>query len=306
MRVVLALGGNALLQPDEEPTYENQYRNAVKAFKSIVSGLDGEEKLIITHGNGTQVGITILRYLSLGEVPPYPLHAAVAETQGFIGHILSTAIYNVSNGIYRAYPIATHVIVDERDPAFKNPSKPIGPSYGFDEAIELMEKYPDWRFVKTVKGWRRVVPSPQPLEIVELPLIKTAFEEGHIVIACGGGGIPVVREGESLKPVDAVIDKDRASALLARMVGADRLVILTGVDHVYLNYGEPDEEAVGTTTPEEMREYLKHYSFEEGSIKPKIEAAIEFVEATGGTAVITSLENGGEALKRDIGTVIKP
>jgi len=302
----VALGGNALLQPNEEPSYINQYRNAVKAFQSILSGYTDDLSLVITHGNGTQVGVTLLRYSSTGDIPPYPLHAAVAETQGLIGHILSTAIYNVSKGLYRAYPITTHVTVDPNDPAFKNPSKPIGPAYDFDTALELMEKNTGWRFVKTSRGWRRVVPSPTPQEIIELPMIKSAVEEGHIVIACGGGGIPVVKRGEDIEPVDAVIDKDRASSLLARMIGADRLVILTGVENVYLNFGEDDQEPIGETSPEEIRELMSMYNFEEGSIKPKLEAAVEFVEETGGEAIITSLERGGEAVRGYIGTVIRP
>ncbi len=303
-RYLVALGGNALLQPEEEPTYENQYRNALKAMEKIYRAVSEDDHLVITHGNGTQVGVTLLRYYSAGEVPPYPLYAAVAETQALIGHILALAFYNVSEGRERIYPIVTHVVVDPKDPAFKNPSKPIGPAYSFEEAVEYMEL--GWTFKKTSKGWRRVVPSPEPLEIVEIPLIRTAYEEGHIVVACGGGGIPVAREGERLRPVDAVIDKDRASSLLAISLGVEKFIILTGEEYVYLNYGEPDMEPITETSPEEMREYLKLYSFEEGSIKPKIEAALEYVEKTGGTAIITSLERAGEAIREAHGTVIRP
>ncbi|HIE37156.1 TPA: carbamate kinase [Candidatus Geothermarchaeota archaeon] len=304
MKILVALGGNALSQPNQDPTYEMQYRNAYKAMEKILNGISSDDQLIITHGNGMQVGVTLLRYLAAKDIKPYPLYAAVGETQGFIGHILASAIYDVSRGEHIAVPIVTHVVVDKDDPAFENPSKPIGPIYTFDEMVEMLDRYSDWKFIKTANGWRRVVPSPEPIDIVEKSVIKELFEAGVTTIACGGGGIPVVKEGGGFKGVDAVIDKDKASSLLARMVKVDRLVILTGVEYVYLNYGEQDMTPIKEIDVNDMRNLLGEYEFEEGSIKPKIEAAIEYVEYVGGEAVITSLDKAGDAIKGRVGTII--
>ncbi len=304
MKILVALGGNALLEPNQDPTFEIQYRNAVRTMKMILEGLSPDDHLIITHGNGTQVGITILRYLAAENIKPYPLYAAVSETQGFIGHILAMAVSNVSGSEHHAVPVITHVIVDKDDPAFKNPSKPIGPVYSFDEMVEMLEKYSDWKFVNTSKGWRRVVPSPEPIDIVEKSVIKKLFDAGIITIACGGGGIPVIKEGNKLEGVDAVIDKDKASSLLARILKVDRFIILTGEEYVYLNYGEPDMTPIKEINVDELRNLLSEYDFEEGSIKPKIEAVIEFVEYTGGEAIITSLSRAREALRGRVGTIV--
>ncbi len=304
MKILVALGGNALLEPNQEPTFEIQYKNAVKTMSMILEGLSPDDQIIITHGNGTQVGITLLRYLAAGDIKPYPLYAAVSETQGFIGHILALAISNVTKGEQQAVPVITHVLVDRDDPAFKNPQKPIGPVYTFDEMVEMLDKYGDWKFVNTSKGWRRVVPSPEPVDILEKNVIKRLFESGVITIACGGGGIPVVKEGGRFRGVDAVIDKDKASSLLARILKVDRFVILTGEDYVYLNYGEPDMTPIKEITVDELRNLLSEYDFEEGSIKPKIEAVVEFVEYSGGEAVITSLNKAKEALKGRVGTLV--
>ncbi len=304
MKILVALGGNALLEPNQEPTFEIQYKNAVKTMSKILEGLSPDDQIIITHGNGTQVGITLLRYLAAEDIKPYPLYAAVSETQGFIGHVLALAISNVTRGEQQAVPVITHVLVDRDDPAFKNPQKPIGPVYTFDEMVEMLDKYGDWKFVNTSKGWRRVVPSPEPIDILEKNVIKRLFESGVITIACGGGGIPVVREGSRFRGVDAVIDKDKASSLLARILKVDRFVILTGEDYVYLNYGEPDMTPIKEITVDELRNLLSEYDFEEGSIKPKIEAVVEFVEYSGGEAIITSLNRAKEALKGRVGTIV--
>ena len=306
MKILVALGGNALLKPDEEPTYEIQYRNAVRTISLILDGLGEDDDIIFTHGNGTQVGVTLYRYLSSKEFKPYPLFSAVSETQGFIGDILSSAIYNVSKGSRIPLTVITHVVVDKNDPAFNEPSKPIGPAYSYDEVIELFEKYPDWKFKNYDVGWRRVVPSPEPVDIIEKAIIKKLFEDGYTVIACGGGGIPVVRDGKGVKGIDAVIDKDKASSLLARFLKVDRFVILTNVDYVYLNYGEPDMTPIKEIGVDELRNIFNEYEFEAGSIKPKIEAVLDFVEYSGGEAVISSLSRAGEAIKGRYGTIVRP
>jgi carbamate kinase len=298
LTTVIALGGNALIRAGERGTAAEQLANLREACAALAPLLDDPE-VVITHGNGPQVGNELVRQeRAADEVPPLPLYLAVAQTQAEIGALLETELRPVAGR-----PVAcvlTHVRVDEADPAFADPTKPVGPFYPAEEAEEL-ERDRGWRLKSDAgRGYRRVVPSPVPLEIVELGAIRALVAAGTCVIACGGGGIPVALRNGRLSGIDAVIDKDRASALLARELGADRLVILTDVPALLRGYGTNDEEEVRSLTPDEAEELLPELA--EGSMQPKIEAALEFVQATGGEALITSPTALADALAGQAGT----
>jgi carbamate kinase len=294
---VVALGGNALIGPGERGTAAEQLGNLRATATALAAALDFDERVVITHGNGPQVGNELLRQeRAADEAPPLPLWLAVAQTQAEIGALVEATF---------PPPVAcvlTHVRVDPDDPAFARPTKPIGPFYPEDRAREL-ERERGWRVVHdSGRGWRRVVPSPEPLEVVELPAIQALLESGSTVVACGGGGIPVA-DGEGLRGIDAVIDKDRASALLASALRADRLLILTAVPAVARGFGTPDQQELrelGVAEADELAPKLA-----EGSMRPKVEAAAAFVRATGGEALITSAEALSEALAGRAGTHIR-
>jgi carbamate kinase len=283
---VVALGGNALMRPGERGTAAEQLANlrrAVSALRPLLT----QPELVLTHGNGPQVGNELIRQeRAADEAPPLPLWLAVAQTQAEIGALIAAEL--------RAYAtpacLLTHVRVAADDPAFDRPTKPIGPFYSAEQA-EQLERERGWAMVSDAnRGHRRVVPSPQPLEIVELDVIRRLAASGAVVVACGGGGIPVVRRGERLTGVDAVIDKDRASALLARGLDAERLIIVTEVPGVYRNFGEADQEALPTLSRDDGEQLLPQLA--EGSMRPKVEAALAF----GGETLITNfegLESGG-------------
>jgi carbamate kinase len=284
--VVVALGGNALIRPGERGTAAEQLANLRRALEAL-KPLLREHGAVITHGNGPQVGNELIRQeRAADEAPPLPLWLAVAQTQAEIGALIAAELRA------QATPacLLTHVRVAADDPAFDRPTKPIGPFYSAEQA-EQLERERGWAMVSDAnRGHRRVVPSPQPLEIVELDVIRRLAESGAVVVACGGGGIPVVRRGERLTGVDAVIDKDRASALLAHGLDAERLIILTEVPVVYRNFGEADQEALPALTRDEAERLLPELA--EGSMRPKVEAALAF----GGETVITNfegLESGG-------------
>ena len=277
---VVALGGNALMRPGERGTAAEQLANlrrAVTALRPLLSQLE----LVLTHGNGPQVGNELIRQeRAADEAPPLPLWLAVAQTQAEIGALIAAELRP------HATPacLLTHVRVAADDPAFDRPTKPIGPFYSAEQA-EQLERERGWAMVSDAnRGHRRVVPSPQPLEIVELDVIRCVADAGTVVVACGGGGIPVVRRGDRLTGVDAVIDKDRASALLARGLDAERLIILTEVPCVYRNFGEPEQEEVEALSRGEADELLPQLA--EGSMRPKVEAALAF----GGETLITNFE----------------
>ncbi len=283
---VLALGGNALMRPGERGTAAEQLANLRRAV-SALQPLLAQPELVLTHGNGPQVGNELIRQeRAADEAPPLPLWLAVAQTQAEIGALIAAEL--------RAYAmpacLLTHVRVAADDPAFDRPTKPIGPFYSAEQAEELTRER-GWAMVSDAnRGHRRVVASPQPLEIVELDVIRRLAAGGAVVVACGGGGIPVVRRGERLTGVDAVIDKDRASALLASGLDAERLIILTEVPSVYRNFGEADQEALPTLSREDAERLLPQLA--EGSMRPKVEAALAF----GGETLITNfegLESGG-------------
>jgi carbamate kinase len=297
---VVALGGNALMRPGERGTAAEQRANLRDACEAL-RPLLGEDELVITHGNGPQVGNELLRHeRGAEEVPPLPLYLAVAQTQAEIGALIESELAPVAGR-----PVAcllTHVVVDEDDPAFSEPTKPVGPFYEEARAQEL-ERDRGWRIVHdSGRGWRRVVPSPLPLEVVEVDSIRALLRGGAIAVACGGGGIPVAKRNGRLAGLDAVIDKDRASSLLARELGADRLVILTEVPAVYRDFGTDRQEAVQELSAEEAEALAP--ALAAGSMRPKVEAGLEFARATGHEALITSPAALDAALEGAAGTRI--
>jgi carbamate kinase len=300
--VVVALGGNALMRPGERGTAAEQRANLRDACEAL-RPLLGEGELVITHGNGPQVGNELLRHeRGAEEVPPLPLYLAVAQTQAEIGALIESELAPVAGR-----PVAcllTHVVVDEDDPAFSDPTKPVGPFYDEARAGEL-EADRGWNIVHdSGRGWRRVVPSPLPLDVVELESIRSLLRGGAIAVACGGGGIPVARRDGRLAGVDAVIDKDRASGLLARELDAERLVILTEVPAVYRGFGTDAQEELRELGADEAATLAPELPA--GSMRPKVEAALEFARATRHEALITAPSALGEALAGRAGTRIQP
>ena len=297
MTLVLALGGNALGRGTAAEQL-SVLRDACEAIVPLVR----EGEVVVTHGNGPQVGNELLRQeRAADEVPPLPLYLAVAQTQAEIGALIETELAAASGR-----PVAcliTHVHVDPDDPAFERPSKPIGPFYDAGRA-QMLEREREWQLVEdSGRGFRRVVPSPAPLEIVELAAIRALLASGAIAIACGGGGIPVVSRNGRLKGVDAVIDKDRASALLAKQLGAERLVILTEVPAIFRRYRKSNQQELRELTAAEADELLPELA--EGSMRPKLEAAIDFANS-GGETLITSIDALAEALEGRAGTRVGP
>ncbi|HSK15599.1 MAG TPA: carbamate kinase [Gaiellaceae bacterium] len=292
MLTIVALGGNALLRPGERGTAAEHRANLAATLGAALPHLDGE--VVVTHGNGPQVGNELLRQeLAAAEAPPLPLWLAVAQTQAEIGSLATAELRRVSGR--PAVVVATHVVVDPDDPAFGAPTKPIGPHYDAARAREL-ERERGWTLREEPgRGWRRVVPSPQPLEVLELDAVRLLVDGGQIVVAAGGGGVPVVRRDGGFEGVDAVIDKDRASALLGVGLGAGLLVVLTEVAAVFRGFGTEDEEPIAELSP--GRDAALVGELPAGSMRPKVEAAFDFVEATGGEALITSAEalGSGEA-----------
>ena len=300
MLTVLALGGNALLGPGQRGTAAEHRANLATTFAALAPLLEGE--LVVTHGNGPQVGNELLRQeLAAAEAPPLPLWVAVAQTQAEIGTLAAAELAPVTGR--PVVVLATHVVVDPGDPAFENPTKPIGPYYHRPRAEEL-ERDRGWTLREDAgRGWRRVVPSPRPLEVVELEAVRTLLAAGQLAIAVGGGGIPVVRRDNGFDGIDAVIDKDYASALLAVGLGAERLVVLTQVPGVYRGFrkGEDPGEPIAELSPERDADIVK--TLPAGSMGPKVEAAFAFVRQTGGEALITS----AEAVRNDeAGTRVVP
>ena len=297
MTTVIALGGNALVRNGERGTAAEQLANLRSACAALAPLLS-DQRVVITHGNGPQVGNELLRQERAADVaPPLPLYVAVAQTQAEIGTLLAAELRPVAGR--RVACVLTHVEVAEDDPAFSEPTKPIGSFYSEEEARRL-ESERGWTVVSDAgRGWRRVAASPAPIEIVELESIRALVDAGDVVIACGGGGIPVVRRDDRLKGVDAVIDKDRASAVLAAALGAERLVILTDVPALLSDFGGPGETEVRTLDVAEAERLLPELAA--GSMRPKLEAAIDFARA-GGETLIASAESLEETLAGDGGT----
>jgi len=308
--VVVALGGNAILQRGQRGTFEEQLANVYHTAEQLAEMvLSGEWRIVITHGNGPQVGNILLQQEAAKEVvPPMPMDVCGAESQGLIGYMIQQSLHNIlekrGRGDIPIATVVTQVLVDKSDPAFQNPTKPVGPFYSEEEAKKLQAEK-GWHVVEDAgRGWRRVVPSPDPKAIVERDFIRILVENRAIVIASGGGGIPVIKEDGELKGVEAVIDKDLAGERLAEDVGADVFLILTDVDKVKLNYGKPDERPLDRMTVEEAKRYLTEGHFAKGSMEPKVKAAVRFVEAGGERAVIASLDQAMAALAGKAGTQI--
>ena len=286
MRIVIALGGNALLRRGDEMTAANQRENIRIAAKALAPIIE-EHEVVISHGNGPQVGLLSLQSAAYKEVEEYPLDILGAQTQGMIGYMIEQELGNLLPIGKPIASILTMVEIDPEDPAFSNPTKPIGPVYTEEEAKNLA-KINDWNIKNDGEYWRRVVPSPEPHRIFELRPIHWLLEKGTVVICAGGGGIPTsyTKKGK-LEGVEVVIDKDRASSLLAFELDADLLIMATDTDGVYLDWGSDSEKIISRTTPEEIGEY----AFDKGSMGPKVEAACTFVERSGERAVIGSIND---------------
>jgi carbamate kinase len=302
--LIVALGGNALIRKGQKGTIEEQFENLKVPIRQIAR-LSRKYRIIITHGNGPQVGNLLLQQEHCHAVPKLPLEILVAQTQGQIGYMIESTLDSelMKIGIH-AQPLVSlisYVVVDENDPAFNNPLKPIGPVYSEKQAASV-----PYAIRKTAKGYRRVVVSPKPVSIVEKREIKKLIEMNFIVICCGGGGIPVIREGRTFQGIDAVIDKDLASAKLAEEVGADIFLIATDVQGVALNYGTEKQKFLRSLTLEQAQQYLKEGHFAPGSMKPKIEAAMQVVLNCGARSVITSLEDIEQAVSGKAGTEVIP
>jgi carbamate kinase len=309
---VIAFGGNAISRPDRPETIFDQFRNTRESLGGIVELLRLGYHLAITHGNAPQVGAALRRVeLAAGETPPLPLGVLVADTQGSMGYMIEQSLQNrlAKEGINRhVVSIITQVLVDEHDPALSNPTKYIGRIYTHEEALRHMEDE-GWAMkpFDSPDQWRRVVGSPQPLGIVNRKAIRELLQEGVVIIAGGGGGIPVYRDPAlGLEGVDAVIDKDRVAAMLAHDIEANELIILTNIDAVRLDFGKPTEQAISQMRVREAKQYLIEGQFAPGSMGPKVESAISFVESGGERAIICALEQVESAIHGESGTLILP
>jgi carbamate kinase len=300
MRVVIALGGNALLKRGEVMSAENQLHNVKHAASAIGQIIADGHEVIVTHGNGPQIGLLALQNAAVEKAQAQPLDIMGAETDGMIGYMIEQELGNVLSDESEVAVLLTQIEVDPADPAFNTPSKPIGPIYSKNEA-EVMAAQNGWQIMPDGMHYRRAVASPQPQRILELNAIRLLVEHDVTVICAGGGGIPVVRCNDgAYRGVEAVIDKDHASRLLANEVKADALIMLTDIDGVYLGWGTAQRKRIQRATPAEM----KSYAFAAGSMEPKVRAAIDFVNNGGEFAGIGRLEDASEILKQNSGTII--
>jgi carbamate kinase len=306
---VIAIGGNSLIKDASHMSVLDQYRAAGETSHHIAALVKAGYRVVVTHGNGPQVGFILLRSeLAKDKLHQVPLESCVADTQGAIGYQIQQTLENELRRLRIAKPVATVVtqcVVRKDDPAFVHPTKPIGPFYT-ETDVRLHEKNDGWAVREDAgRGWRRVVASPEPREIIEEPVIRSLLKDDIVVVAVGGGGIPVVREkGGRLRGCAAVIDKDAASSLLARHLQADVFIISTGVDYVCINFGKPDQQAIRRMTLKEARRYMKQGQFAAGSMKPKIEAAIRYLQAGGKHVIITQPHLLGKAVRGEAGTHI--
>ncbi len=299
MKVVIALGGNALLRRGEPLDAEVQRQNVARAAGAIAS-IARTHQVIVTHGNGPQVGMLALQSESMEGVRPYPLDVLGAESEGMIGYLIELELRNLLQGRH-IITVLTQIEVNRNDPAFRRPAKFIGPSYDQNEAERLANER-NWDIAQDGLKWRRVVPSPEPLRILELPAIKLLSDAGVLVVCAGGGGIPVANKPKGgMHGVEAVIDKDLAAALLAHQLKADALLLLTDVEAVYENWGMKGAMPISETTPAELRKL----SFAAGSMKPKVEAVCRFIESGGGFAAIGNLDDAGQILLGQRGTIVR-
>jgi carbamate kinase len=310
-RLFLALGGNAILPPKTSGTIEEQQDITMKTMRSLVHVLRDDDHLVISHGNGPVVGNILIRnFAAADRIPPMPLDVCDADSQGGIGYMIVQCLGNALAEAKKKRPVTavvTRVQVDAGDPAFQHPTKPIGPFYSEKDAKQRKAER-GWAVREdSGRGWRRVVPSPRPVSILELEGIRTLLDAGHVVIAAGGGGIPVVldRQGNE-SGVEAVIDKDRASAVLATKLNMESLIIVTGVTHIAINFGKPNQRNLDRVTAEEAMLYMEAGEFGVGSMKPKIEASLSFLHEGGREVLITSPEHLGLAFEGRSGTQIVP
>jgi carbamate kinase len=309
--ILIALGGNAISPPGEEGNVQQQFAHSESSMRAVVHAVWGKyDKVVITHGNGPQVGNILLRseIAAEGGLYPLPLDTCVSDSEGGMGYMIQQVLHNVLRAEGLEVPVAsllTQTVVDADDPAWRNPTKYIGQGYSFDQAQRFMAER-GWRMKEDAsRGWRRVVPSPLPIDIVEHASIAALLDVGTWVIAAGGGGIPVLRDTKNrLIGVEAVVDKDLASALLARLLGIDLLVILTGVDEVMLNFGKPDQHALRKVSAADAERHLAEGQFPPGSMGPKIQAAVDFVRAGGSPVLITSTEAFQAAVEGRSGTLV--
>jgi len=301
--ILIALGGNALIKKGQKGTHKEQFVNLKLPMRQIAR-LSRKYKIVITHGNGPQVGNLLLEQESCGQVPKMPLEIIGAMTQGQIGYMLESSLDDALmeigiNGEQHFVTLITYVVVDQNDPGFQNPTKPIGPVYTDEEAAKL-----PYTMVKTDKGFRRVVASPKPIAIVERREIKKLIEMDFIVICCGGGGIPVIRKERKFRGVEAVIDKDLASSILAREIKAQIFIIASDIAGACVNWGKPDQKSLGKIPLTELEQYVKTGQFPAGSMGPKVEAIIDFYKETGSRGIICHLEDIEMAIAGEAGTEI--
>ncbi len=308
---VIALGGNAITRSDQEDTIANQFANTRKSLDGIIGLIRNGYNLVVSHGNGPQVGDALLRNeISRGKTPILPLGVLVANTEGGMGYMIEQSLQNrlKKEKIDRSViTVITQMVVDKNDPAIENPTKFIGQFYTEKEA-GIFSETRGWAMRKDAdRGWRRVVPSPKPIKAVEAEMIKHLIDYGAIVIAGGGGGIPVyIKDNGDYEGIDAVIDKDYASAVIANEINAEILSILTSVDKVSINFGQPNQKDLGEIKLSEIKKYVEDGHFPPGSMGPKIKAAISFLESGGELVTITSLENASSAIDGNAGTRIIP
>jgi len=305
---VLAIGGNSLIRTKDQSSFADQLITTADTCRHIADIVEAGHKVVVTHGNGPQVGFILIRsHLARNRLPEVPLDACNAQTQAEIGYMIQQSLDNEFKRRGIAKPVVTlvtQVVVDAVDTAFQHPSKPVGPFYTKGEAAKL-EKELGWVLREDAgRGFRRLVPSPRPVDVVEKPEVESLLHAGAVVVACGGGGIPVVRDNGTLKGVAAVIDKDLASSLLAGEIGAERLVISTAVEQVYLNYGQANQTALGRVSVGDMKNYVAAKQFPAGSMGPKIEAALDFLQRGGKEVVITDPGHLTDALAGRAGTHI--
>jgi len=308
-KIVVALGGNAILTDD--PTAQGQQKVLKETAEKLVALVKQGHELVISHGNGPQVGNLLNQQMAADSEknPALPLDTCVAMTQGSIGYWLQNAMneaLKAENINKQSVSIITQCLVNTEDPAFKNPTKPVGPFLTEEEAKAAAEKEGSVYIEDAGRGWRKVVASPKPLEIIEYPLVESLVKNGFITISAGGGGIPVIETDKGVQGVEAVIDKDFAAAKLAELVNADYLIILTGVDYVYINYGKENQKKLEDVTLTELKEYINQNQFAAGSMLPKVEAVVNFLEnSPNGKAIITSLDNIANLKDELTGTVVK-
>lgn len=302
--LVVSLGGNAFTRSDDDMTMAGQFEFAAHTLAPLAGLLTPQQPLLVTHGNGPQVGYILTRVEeALGKAYALPLEVCVAESEGEIGYVLQQTLHNLTGGRCPVATLLTQVLVDEADPAFDNPTKPIGPWFDPQHALTLQQAGIALVHDSMGRG-RRVVPSPRPLSIVELPVVRQLLALGIIVVAAGGGGIPVVQRNGKLEGVEAVVDKDLASALLAIGINAEQLIMVTGVAGVYTDFNSGSARLIGRTNPQQLDTWLAQGQFPAGTMGPKVEAASQFVRATGRPAVICQPADLAAAIAGEAGTLV--